>query len=118
MQSTTGICKFSLSARINNLSKQQGLNLRSGSGPYSLQSRIQAAREIEDKEIDSRVENYKYHIAINNYSDRKINLRLMDRMPYIEDEGLGISDFKTNSTLSGNMEYLRSAKAKGILKWI
>jgi hypothetical protein len=42
----------------------------------------------------------------------------MDRMPYIEDEGLGISDFKTNSTLSGNMEYLRSAKAKGILKWI
>ncbi len=88
---------------------------------FGVESRIQVVRELEDKEIDSWlgnwVENYKYRIAINNYSDRKINLRLMDRMPYTEDEGLGISDFKTNSTLSGNSEYLRSAKAKGILRW-
>ncbi len=88
---------------------------------FGVESRIQIVRELEDKEIDSWlgnwVENYKYRIAINNYSDRKISLRLMDRMPYSEDEGLGISDFKTNSTLSGNREYLRSAKAKGILRW-
>jgi hypothetical protein len=88
---------------------------------FGVESRIQVVRELEDKQIDSWlgnwVENYKYRIAINNYSDRKISLRLMDRMPYTEDEGLGISGFKTNSTLSGSSEYLRSAKAKGILRW-
>jgi len=88
---------------------------------FGVESRIQVVRELEDKEINSwlgnYVENYKYRIAVNNYSGRRINLRLMDRMPYTEDENLGISDFKTNSTLSGNSEYLRSAKAKGILRW-
>ena len=88
---------------------------------FGVESRIQVVRELENKEINSWlgnwVENYRYRIAINNYSDRKINLRLMDRMPYTEDEGLGISDFKTSSTLSDNSEYVRSAKSKGLLRW-
>ena len=49
------------------------------------ESRIQVTRELEDKEKDSWlgnwVENYKYRIAMNNYSDQKVKLRLMDRMP-------------------------------------
>ena len=85
------------------------------------ESRIQVTRELEDKEKDSWlgnwVENYKYRIAMNNYSDQKVKLRLMDRMPYTEDENLGISDFNTSYALSGNSEYLRSAKGKGILRW-
>lgn len=88
---------------------------------FGVESRIQVVRELENKEIDSWlgnwVESYKYRIAINNYSDRKINLRLIDRMPYTEDEDLGISDFKTNVVLSDNSEYLRIAKPKGILRW-
>ena len=88
---------------------------------FGVESRIQLTRELEDKEKDSWlgnwVENYKYRIAMNNYSDQKVKLRLMDRMPYTEDENLGISDFNTSYALSGNSKYIRSAKGKGILRW-
>ena len=88
---------------------------------FGVESRIQLTRELEDKEKDSWlgnwVENYKYRIARNNCSDQKGKLRLMDRMPYTEDENLGISDFNTSYALSGNSEYIRSAKGKGILRW-
>lgn len=88
---------------------------------FGVESRIQVTRELEDKEITSflgnRVENYKYRISINNYNDRRVSLRLMDRMPYTEDENLGIGEFASNLALSDDSEYLRSAKAKGILRW-
>jgi hypothetical protein len=88
---------------------------------FGVESRIQVIRELEDKEIENwlgnSVENYTYRIALNNYSDHKVKLRLMDRMPYTEDENLGISDFTTTPALSTDSEYLRVSKENGILRW-
>jgi len=88
---------------------------------FGVDSQIQILREFKDKKSDTlwgnRVENYEYRIAINNYKKTEVNLRLMERLPYTENESLGIEDFKTNTTLSKDAEYLRTLREKGILRW-
>lgn len=85
------------------------------------ESRIQVARELEDKEIDSflgnQIEIYKYRISINNFNDHSVRLRLLDRMPYTQNEELAIKDFQTNVSLSDDSTYVRTQKDKGILRW-
>ena len=88
---------------------------------FGVDSQIQITREFEDKKVDSlwgdRVEEYEYRIAIENYKNTKVKLRLLDRIPYTEDEELEIDGFKTNTALSKDPEYLRTQKDKGILRW-
>lgn len=88
---------------------------------FGVDSQVQIAREFKDKKIDTlwgnRVENYSYRIAIDNYKNTNVKLRLLERIPYTEDENLEIENFKTNIPLSGDTEYLRTDKAKGILRW-
>jgi uncharacterized protein (TIGR02231 family) len=85
-------------------------------------SQIRIAREFKDKKIDTlwgrkRTEKYDYRIAISNYKDRKVKLRLLERIPYTEDESLEIKDFETKPALSTDTEYLRTERNKGILRW-
>jgi hypothetical protein len=88
---------------------------------FGVESRIQVARELADKDVKSflgnKVEKYKYRISINNYNDCTIALRLMDSMPYTEDENLGIGEFTSNYALSDNSDYVRTLRPKGILRW-
>jgi len=88
---------------------------------FGVDSQIQITREFEDKKVDSlwgdRVEEYEYRIAIENYKNTNVKLRLLDRIPYTEDEELEIDGFKTNTALSKDSEYLRTQKDKGILRW-
>lgn len=85
-------------------------------------SQIRIAREFKDKKIDTlwgrrRTEKYDYRIAISNYKNRKVKLRLLERIPYTEDENLEIKDFETKPLLSTDADYLRTDKNKGILRW-
>jgi uncharacterized protein (TIGR02231 family) len=85
-------------------------------------SQIRIAREFKDKKIDTlwgrkRTEKYDYRIAISNYKDRKVKLRLLERIPYTEDESLEMKDFETKPALSTDAEYLRTERNKGILRW-
>ena len=88
---------------------------------FGVDSQIQISREFKDKKVDSlwgnRIENYEYRIAIDNYKSRPVRLRLLERIPYTEDEELVIEEFKTNTPLSKDAEYLRAEKDKGILRW-
>jgi hypothetical protein len=88
---------------------------------FGVDSQIQIAREFRDKKIDTlwgnRVDKYDYRIAINNYKDSEVSLRLLDRIPYTEDEKLEITDFHTDTDLSEDAEYLRTQRDKGILRW-
>lgn len=88
---------------------------------FGVDSQIQIAREFKDKKIDTlwgnRVEKYDYRIAIDNYKNTKVKLRLLERIPYTEDEDLEIGGFKTNIPLSADTEYLRTGKEKSFLRW-
>jgi hypothetical protein len=88
---------------------------------FGVDSQVRISREFKDKEVDTlwgnRVEEYDYRIAIDNYKNRSVKLRLLERIPYTEDEDLEIENFKTNRPLSTDAEYVRSQKEKGILRW-
>ncbi|MHC4738193.1 MAG: mucoidy inhibitor MuiA family protein [Planctomycetota bacterium] len=88
---------------------------------FGVDSQIQISREFKDKKIDTiwgnRVEVYDYRIAIENYKNSSVKLRLLERIPYTEDEELVIEGFKTNIPLSNDKEYLRTGKDKGLLRW-
>lgn len=88
---------------------------------FGVDSQIKILREFKDKKIETlwgnRVESYDYRLAINNYKNTKVKLRLLERIPYTEDEKLEIINFKTDTSLSTDPEYLRTDRQKGILRW-
>jgi hypothetical protein len=65
----------------------------------------------------NRVDKFEYRIAIENYKDTPVKLRLLERIPYTEDTSLEIRDFETNTPLSTDQEYVRTLKDEGILRW-
>jgi hypothetical protein len=88
---------------------------------FGVDSQIQIGREFKDKKIDTlwrnRIEKYDYRLAIENYKNKKVKLRLLERIPYTKDTGIEITQFETNVPLSQDAEYLRTQREKGILRW-
>lgn len=88
---------------------------------FGVDSQIQVAREFRDKKIDTlwgnRMDEHQYRIEVNNYKGKAVALRLMDRLPWTENEELGIELTDNSHRLSTNTEYIRTQKDKGILRW-
>ena len=88
---------------------------------FGVDSQIQVTREFKDKKMDSflgnRIDEHYYRIAIDNYYDKPVALRLIDRLPWTESDELGIELNSTSHPLSTDAEYLRTEKDKGILRW-
>ncbi len=88
---------------------------------FGVDSQIQVTREFKDKKIDTflgnRIDEHYYRIAIDNYYDKPVALQLMDRLPWTENEELGIELNSTSHPLSTDAEYLRTEKDEGILRW-
>lgn len=88
---------------------------------FGIDSQIKVVREFEDKKIETlwgnRVDKNSYRIAIHSFKNEPVKLRLFDRIPYTENKELAIIDFKTNTELSKDEEYLRTEHKKGLLRW-
>lgn len=88
---------------------------------FGVDSQIQVAREFKDKKIETlwgnRVDEQHYRIEINNYYDKSVALRLMDRLPWTENAALSIEMGTVSHPLSTDAEYVRTQKEKGILRW-
>jgi hypothetical protein len=88
---------------------------------FGIDSQIQVVREFTDKKTDtllgSRYNEQNYRIAISNYKNVPVKLRLIDRIPYTENDSLAINIKEISHPLSADAEYLRTEKAKGILRW-
>ena len=88
---------------------------------FGIDSQIQVARELEDKKTriqgGNRIDTYHYRIALSNYKNSEVKLRLLDRLPYTDDDSIKIELEKTEPELSKDGEYLRTARKKGILRW-
>ncbi|GAH42654.1 unnamed protein product, partial [marine sediment metagenome] len=88
---------------------------------FGIDSQVQVARELEDKKTriqgGNRIDTYHYRIALSNYKNSEVELRLLDRLPYTDDDSIKIELEKTEPELSKDGEYLRTARKKGILRW-
>jgi len=88
---------------------------------FGIDSQVQVAHELEDKKTriqgGNRIDTYHYRIALSNYKDEAVELRLLDRLPYTDDTSIKIELEKAEPELSEDAEYPRTARKKGILRW-
>ena len=88
---------------------------------FGIDSQVQIAQELEDKTTrvqgGNRIDTYNYRIVLQNYKNTAVELRLLDRLPYTEDSSVRIELDETSPTLSTDVEYLRSLRKKGVLRW-
>jgi hypothetical protein len=88
---------------------------------FGIDSQIQVVRDFTDKKTDtmlgSRYVEQNYRIALSNYKNVPVKLRLLDRIPYTENESLAVTIKEISHPLSTDAEYLRAEKPKGILRW-
>ena len=88
---------------------------------FGIDSQVQVVRELEDKKTriqgGNRIDTYNYRIALSNYKNTAVDLRLLDRLPYTDDNSIKIELDKTEPQLNKNNEYLRKSRNKGILRW-
>ena len=88
---------------------------------FGIDSQIQVTREFTDKKIETlwgnRVDEQEYSISISNYKDTPVKLRLLERLPYTKNPNIEILVKEMSHELSGDSEYVRTDKKKGILRW-
>jgi uncharacterized protein (TIGR02231 family) len=88
---------------------------------FGIDSQVQVTHELEDKQTriqgGNRIDTYQYRIAISNYKNAAVELRLLDRLPYTDDASVKIELAKAEPQLSQDAEYLRISRKKGILRW-
>jgi uncharacterized protein (TIGR02231 family) len=88
---------------------------------FGIDSQVQVVRELENKKTriqgGNRIDTYDYRLALSNYKNTSVELQLLDRLPYTDDNSIKIELVKTEPELSTGSEYLRIAKKKGILRW-
>jgi uncharacterized protein (TIGR02231 family) len=88
---------------------------------FGIDSQVQVAHELEEKKSrvqgGNRIDTYHYRIALSNYKDADVRLRLLDRLPYSDGDSIKIDLGKTEPQLSKDAEYRRTQRKKGILRW-
>jgi uncharacterized protein (TIGR02231 family) len=88
---------------------------------FGIDSQVQVAHELERKKTriqgGNRIDTYNYRIALNNYKNAAVRLRLLDRLPYADTDSIKIELEETKPELSKDPEYLRTTRKKGILRW-
>ena len=88
---------------------------------FGIDSQVQVAHELEDKKTriqgGNRIDTYHYRIALSNYKNTAVELRLLERLPYTYNTSIKIELEKTEPQLSTDSEYLRRSRKKGILRW-
>jgi uncharacterized protein (TIGR02231 family) len=88
---------------------------------FGIDSQVQVARELEDKKTriqgGNRIDTFHYRIALSNYKNTDVELRLLDRLPHTDNTSIKIELEKTELQLSKDSDYLRTNRKKGILRW-
>jgi hypothetical protein len=88
---------------------------------FGIDPQLRCRRELVDKTADkswgSRTETYRYRLILDNYKDKAVSVRLLDRIPVTHDKGLEITLREGTETLCADEDYRALDHPKGILRW-
>jgi hypothetical protein len=88
---------------------------------FGVDSQLRCRRELVDKSdktfLGSRTQTFEYELAVENFKDAPVHVRLLDRIPATRNKALKIEIQKTSQPLSKNAEYLAREQSKGLLRW-
>jgi hypothetical protein len=94
----------------------QMLSLGFGAVPQLKCSR-ELVEKTATKDWGRRTERYIYAFSLDNFMDRPVKIRLLDRFPVTKDDGLKITLKKGADSLSEDREYRDFQYPRGILRW-
>ena len=88
---------------------------------FGIEPQLRAWREFVSKKEHVQGGNrnitFKYRLVLDNYSDKAITVRSLDRIPVPKaDIKVTLGEFKDDK-LSADVEYLRAFRPQGILRW-
>ncbi|MDX1566041.1 MAG: DUF4139 domain-containing protein, partial [Phycisphaeraceae bacterium] len=89
---------------------------------FGADPQLRAVREMVDRKESTqggnRLIDVGYRLAIENYKDKPVNVRLLERMPYAQSgDDVQVTLGKLEDPLSKDADYLRTERPKGILRW-
>jgi uncharacterized protein (TIGR02231 family) len=104
-------------ANVPMVARGQKVTVGFGTNPQ-----LRARREFISKEEKSHLlgsnkhVDYRYRLVLDNYSDKAIAVRVLDRIP-VESEKVRVTLGDLKDGLCGDAEYLRVHRPNGILRW-
>lgn len=88
---------------------------------FGTDSQVHVVHALNNKQTriqgGNRIDTFEYRMAVDNYKNTPVKLRLLDRLPYSDDASIKIELTKTNPALSLDDTYVKASQQKGILQW-
>ena len=88
---------------------------------FGVESQFRAVRELADKtdrlQGGNRELTFTYRLLLDNYKDKVVKVRLMDRLPDPRGADIRVTLLETSDELSTEPVYLRTLRKSGILLW-
>lgn len=89
---------------------------------FGVDGQVKARRALVDRREDVQGGNRQVaitaEVTVDNFKDQSVNLRIRERIPFMEDAtNLRVSAGEMSHPLSNHADYVRYEKSKGILRW-
>ncbi|MGE3805188.1 MAG: mucoidy inhibitor MuiA family protein [Gemmataceae bacterium] len=88
---------------------------------FGIDPQLQVQRTMLDKQRttqgDNQVLTYQYRILVSSYKSEKVKVQVWDRLPFSDNESVGVSLMKAAPELSQDKLYQREEKTQNLLRW-
>jgi hypothetical protein len=88
---------------------------------FGTEPQLQVNRQMIEKsramQGGNQVLKYEYRLLVNSYKPDRIKLQVWDRLPYAENETMGVSLVKATPEISKDSMYLREERPHNLLRW-
>lgn len=88
---------------------------------FGVDPQLQVSRAMIDKLRTTSGGNqqlrYDYRIMVSNYKAEKVKLQVWDRLPYADNDSIGVNLIKTTPELSKDSLYQREQRSGNLLRW-
>jgi len=88
---------------------------------FGVDSQLRARRELVDKtetvQGGNRVLTFKYKLAMDNYKDKPVAVRVLDRLPDPKNADIRVTFGQPSVEMSKDATYLATLRKSGILRW-
>lgn len=83
----------------------------------SLSAHRELVERVEAVQGGNRVVSFTYRLTLENYGEQPATVRLLDRLPHVENSDIKVTLIDSSENLSSDETYLRTDRRKGILRW-
>jgi hypothetical protein len=88
---------------------------------FGAEPQLQVNRQMIDKarsmQGGNQVLKYEYRILVNSYKKDRVKLQVWDRLPFAENETMGVSLVKASPEVSKDSLYVREDRPHNLLRW-